>query len=285
MKLFNFLLHSHIFISLGAVFLAVETQVQLGMHPQWHPYLFIIFFATLVDYNFHRLITMFANREALNAEKHRWLRENRSLFFVIMGLSVLGFLVSILEAKRDVLIALTPIAFITLFYTLPLIKIKNSYFRLRDIPYLKIFLIASVWSMVTIFLPIIQTGLSYGKEHVALMLTERFLFIFAIAIPFDIRDLNTDRELGLRTIPVLLGEKNATRLASFSLLLFSLICLGHYGYYNLGFLLPAYIFSAITTILILHSSKLRKLPFYYLGILDGTLLMKGLLVYFCFLLK
>ena len=80
MRLIAAFIQSNIYISLAAVALTVATQVQLGMRPQWHPYLFIIFFATLFEYNLHRLITVLTNKDALKSEKHRWVNENLKAF-------------------------------------------------------------------------------------------------------------------------------------------------------------------------------------------------------------
>src|ERR1700756_3888232 len=83
-RFYYFLINSNIYISLAAVFLTVQAQIQLGMHPQWHPYLFIIFFATMLEYNFHRLITLWFRKEILADEKYTWLRNKFSGFFSLI---------------------------------------------------------------------------------------------------------------------------------------------------------------------------------------------------------
>src|SRR5262245_19176768 len=95
MKLLRFLINTNLFISLAALLFTVESQIQLGFMPAWHPYLFIIFFATLFEYNLHRLITLAYHPEALSSPKHRWLRENKRSFYILVTLSIAGFLVSI----------------------------------------------------------------------------------------------------------------------------------------------------------------------------------------------
>ena len=57
------------------------------------------------------------------------------------------------------------------------------------------------------------------------MLLERFLFVFAITIPFDIRDMEIDIKEGLKTIPVIMGKKKAMMIANILLVLFTMICL------------------------------------------------------------
>ena len=76
------------------------------MKPQLHPYIFLIFFATLFDYNLHRFITVITNKEALNTEKHSWVKRNLYLFYFVVAISVIGFLYTVSVADKKVLIAL-----------------------------------------------------------------------------------------------------------------------------------------------------------------------------------
>ncbi len=282
MKLFNFIINTNIYISLAAVFLTLATQVQLGMEPQLHPYLFIIFFATIFEYNLHRLITIITNPKSLDDPKHSWVKANLKAFYFLVIFSVFGFCIAAFLAKRTVLITLLPIGIVTLFYSLPVFKTKKTIFRLREIPCLKIFLIAFVWSATTILLPIIQSENSYDQWHVVTMLIERAIFVFAITIPFDIRDMKSDESAGLQTIPIIIGEKKAILVANVYILLFLIICFFHYYNTGLAFTLPAFIISAITTFLFINSDRIKKITHYHYFILDGTMLLQGFLVCVCY---
>ena len=278
MKLIKTLINSNIYISLAAVFLTIETQIQLRMKPQWHPYLFIIFFATLFEYNLHRLITVVTNKEALNSDKHKWVRENLKGFYLLVFLSVTGFVCVAFLAKKEVLIALAPIAAITVFYSLPIFGNKRTIFRLREIPYLKIFLIAFVWASSTILLPIIQSGNTFDRTQVVAIFVERFFFVFAITIPFDIRDIVADKQAGLKTIPLLLNENKSLAISYLSLFVFFIISFFHYQMLDYWFIILPLSISALTTLMFLNSKKIRNVTYYHYGILDGTMLLQGLLV-------
>ena len=278
MKLLYFLINSNIFISLAAVSLTLETQVQLGMKPQFHTYLFLIFFATFFDYNLHRLITIITNKEALNNDKHKWVKQHQYLFYLLVATSVAGFLWAVIYADKKVLLTLAPIAVLTLFYSVPVFKTKKNIFRLREIPCLKIFLISFVWSASTIFLPVIQSAATHDIENIMLMLAERFLFVFAITIPFDIRDMKADARQGLKTIPLLIGKTSALIVANIVLLFFVLLCLQHYKNTALLWLNYAFLFSAVSSFIFINNKKLQAKHFYHYGILDGTLLLQGVLV-------
>ncbi|MBV5314474.1 MAG: UbiA family prenyltransferase [Prolixibacteraceae bacterium] len=272
------IIHSNIYISLASLLLTVSAQIQLGMPPQWHPYLFLIFFATLFEYNLHRLITVLTNNEALKSDKHRWVRENRKMFYMLVFISVAGFITAAGMAKKEVLLAFLPLGIITLFYSVPVSGNRRHLLRLREIPYLKIVLIAAVWSASTVLLPVIQTDEKFNSAQVILLLVERFFFIVAITIPFDIRDMEADRHSGLKTLPMILGEKNARSLSYLSLILFFLISALHYPFTNQWYIIVATGISAITTYLFIGSTTFRKLNMYHYEILDGTMLLQSLLV-------
>jgi 4-hydroxybenzoate polyprenyltransferase len=110
------------------------------------------------------------------------------------------------------------------------------------------------------------------------MLAERMLFVFAITIPFDIRDMESDKQAHLKTIPNLMGEKKAIQSAVFALLLFAVIGLLHYLKTPLAYILPALLISAGTTYVFITHEKIKKQMYYYYGILDGTIFFQGLMV-------
>ena len=284
-KLFYFFINTNLFIASAAAALTIQTQLQLGMAPQFHPYLFLIFFATLFDYNLHRLVTIVTNNEALNSDKHKWVLKNKTLFYWLILISIAGFLLALAYADKKVLLTLAPIALLTIFYSLPIFKNKKSIFRLREIPCLKIFIISFVWSAATIFLPIIQSGRYHNQENIMAMLAERFLFVFAITIPFDIRDMMADKQEGLKTIPLLIGRKNAILLSNIVLFIFVLVCLFHYSNTPMRWLNIAFILSAATTFIFINSKKLQVKYFYHYGILDGTMLCQAGFALICYYLK
>ncbi|MBK7816761.1 MAG: UbiA family prenyltransferase [Sphingobacteriaceae bacterium] len=263
----------------------IETQIQLGMSPQWHPYLFLILFATLCEYNVHRFITVITNKAALNSEKHKWVKDNLVAFYALVVLSVVGFVIAAFMAKKEVLMTLAPIAALTLLYSIPVYGNKKSIFRLREIPYLKIFIISFTWSATTVLLPLIQTGQAFDTQHVSLILIERFVFVLAITIPFDIRDMEADRAANTKTIPLLLGEKRSMIISYSCILIFLAISLFHYNILNQGFIAMAMVISALSTFVFLKWDTAKRYSLYHYAVLDGTIILQGLLVIgfvFCF---
>ena len=278
MKLINTFIFSNIFLSVGAVLLTVSAQVQLGMKPQWQPYLLLIFFATLIEYNRDLVTQILTKKVSLNIEKQHWIRKNKKFIIFVLTVSVVLFLYALFSTKAEVLIAFLPLAILTFFYSFPVSGKRNYFLRLREVPYLKIFLIAFVWSATTTLLPVIEADAKIMETQVILLFVERFFFVFAIAIPFDIRDMQSDSDAGIKTIPMLINRNKALLFSYLSLTVSFLISLFHYRMQNNWFIIEALSISLLITYLFLKLQFFRNLSRYYYHILDGTVLLQGMLV-------
>jgi 4-hydroxybenzoate polyprenyltransferase len=277
-RFFDFLIYSNIYIAISAVLLTIAAQIQLGIDLGLHPYLFLIFFATLAEYNFHKFIAVILYKHALHQHKFKWIADNLKLFYFIVFSSVTGFAIAAFYAKITVLITLLPLGFLTLLYSFPVYKKGIQLFRLREVPFAKIFIISFVWSATSIILPFIQAELKIGYESILLLITERFLFVFAITVPFDIRDMDSDMRAGLKTLPIVLGKGTAMHFSNIALILFMIICSVHYIISAQFFLVFAMNISALVTLIVLNSKKLNTKEHYHYGWLDGMMSLQGLLV-------
>ncbi len=274
----NFIIHSNIFIAIAASGLTFQTQIELGIDLSLKPYLFLVFFATLFDYNLHRLNTMIYYPESLKENKYKWLRENKRLFFLIVLISVSGFILTLLYAKKEVLLMLIPFAGLTLFYTVPFYKTKGRTYKLRDLPYLKIFLISGIWAGITTMLPIAEIELDISLLETLNIFIIRFIFIFALSIPFDIRDRESDYRNGLQTFAHIGRGNTGLSIACILICLMSLIAFVKYMNRAEFHLASAYFFSGIISLIILKSKRLLKQPLYHHGFVDGAILIQTALI-------
>jgi 4-hydroxybenzoate polyprenyltransferase len=284
-RLTDFLIFSNLYIAVAAVLFTVQSQIQLGMHPNWHPYLFLILFATLFEYNLHKFVAVFFYKHALLETKFSWIARNLKLFYFIVFSSVAGFIIAACFAKWTVLVTLFPLGAITFLYSFPVYKKGIKIFRLREVPLVKIFIISLVWSATCILLPLVQAGLEVDPPLLVLLIAERFLFVFAITVPFDIRDMESDKKAGLKTLPLLVGQKRAGRTANAALLGFMALCSFHYTATHQFHFVAAFLISGLTTLYFLNNPRIRNLHHYHYGVLDGTMALQGLLViagYFLF---
>ncbi len=170
---------------------------------------------------------------------------------------------------------------ISFFYSIPIFTVGEQKFGLRNIPGLKQFLITLVWTMSTALLPVLEAqslhSANISMRDTTILVAKRFLFIGALTIPFDIRDLFEDRQSGLKTVPVVWGEKNAylfcqALLAGYVVLLFM--------FRNGGFNADFYALT-ITVVLagwLIFKSKWEKNEYYYFFYMDGVLIVQYLVL-------
>lgn len=274
----NYLVNSKLYIAFAALSLTIATQIQLGGSPQFHPYLFIVFFATFLEYNLTRFIVLVLYQMPLVHPSDQWVNKHRYLFYTTFLIAVVGLVISLLNAKQVVQLSLIPITAITILYTLPFLKLKQLNLNLRKVPFLKIFLIMMVWAFSTIMLPIIQMEHWVDWKATCLLLLERLFFIGALAILFDLRDVALDHKMGLKTIPIILGEKKSILLSNGLLLLFLIDSLIYYWYSSTLFLMPAAFISFFIVLYLINYFKLKMNPHYHAIYLDGAILLHGLII-------
>ena len=96
-----------------------------------------------------------------------------------------------------------------------------------------------------------------------LHVTSRFLFVFAITIPFDIRDVKYDH-LKLKTIPIIVGITKAKAIAIIAIFALQLVSNYQFHNYNLNFgYFIAIILSCIFSSILISKSDERKSDFFF----------------------
>jgi 4-hydroxybenzoate polyprenyltransferase len=101
------------------------------------------------------------------------------------------------------------------------------------------------------------------SQNIILHLIARFLFVFAITIPFDIRDLKYDAQ-NLRTIPLFFGALKSRVIAVFALFICGVIAVFQYFENTLIFPnLLALIFLYFVSSIFIEKSDERKGEMYF----------------------
>jgi 4-hydroxybenzoate polyprenyltransferase len=277
---FDFLLFSNVFMSLCAVAQGLLTFYLVGSKPVY-PVLGLLFTSTLGIYNFCILISKPKYPERSSYHRIRWFFSHYRLmvtFTIVSLLSLIPLFFLITTGSKILLIFLAILSF---GYSLPLFTVGEQKFGLRNIPGLKLFMITLVWTMSCVLLPILESQAMHletiSMRDITILIAKRFLFIGALAIPFDIRDLFEDKQSGLKTIAVAWGEKNAylfcqILLAGYVVLLFL--------FRNNGFTTDfwALTLSVILTGWLIFKSKWKKNEYYYFFYIDGVLVIQYLFV-------
>ena len=272
LKALDLLVASNIYVSFGVLIL---TWVSLDFHQISHPELLaFVFFSTVFIYNFIRLFRLQPMRVEGNSKRHEIISRNTGFLWFLCVISCLSAIYFFTFICEPLWFYLLPMAIISVAYVIPFYKSQSGWLRLRDVPSIKIFLIALTWAFVTEGLPSI---LATNKIDF-LPLLERFLFILAITIPFDIRDLHFDH-MRLKTIPQMLGVNKAKWLGISFLFIAELILFCRYFFLddmNLWSLLAVYITYEISTFFVYKSHPKQKERFVTVGV-EGMSILMGLM--------
>jgi 4-hydroxybenzoate polyprenyltransferase len=275
-SIFDFLLFSNIFMSLCAVAQALVTFHLIDSKPVF-AVTCLLFTSTLGIYNFCILITKPAHPETSPYKRIRWFFAHYRLMVTFTIVSLLSLIPLFFLISMESRILLVFLGVLSFCYGLPLFTMAEQKFGLRNIPGLKPFLITLVWTLSCVLLPILEAQdlhlADITTRDITILVAKRFLLIGALTVPFDIRDLFYDRAVGLKTIPVAWGEKNAylfcqVLLAGYIVLLFMFRDNG----FNTDFFALA-ITAALMGWLI-FKSKWKKDEYYYFFYLDGVLILQ-----------
>lgn len=206
--IFQFYVQSSLHVSFSVCALAGITVNNFGISAQ--PDLVgFIFFGTIVGYNFVKY-GGFENLHHLN------ITPNLQLIRILTGFALLACIYFAFQLDTLVLWISFGLGLITLLYVLPAFRGSN----LRSIKGMKVYVIAFVWAATTVLMPL--AGLvDLFTPDVFLELTQRFLFVIVLMLPFEIRDLKYDAP-GLKTIPQQLGIRN-TKYLGYVLLFFIIL--------------------------------------------------------------
>ncbi|HEY3898638.1 MAG TPA: UbiA family prenyltransferase [Chthoniobacter sp.] len=188
----------------------------------WMPYWFC---AALLVYNADRLRRDPA--DALNIPvREAAAARLRILSFVTLGVSVLVLLVlPILRRDWLTLVLVLGGALVSLNYSIPLFG-----FRFKDVPLLKTFFAPTIVTASVLGLPWLHleaNGISFTT--VALASLRSWSFLMFNMIVCDLRDRAGDEACGIRSLPVMLGEKGTRWLLALLLVGIELLAIGTFA--------------------------------------------------------
>ncbi len=234
-----------------------------------------VFCSTLFIYGIHRIIGI-QKTYSLN-QKGRYNIVNTykghiQLYTVVSGIALVYFFLQLpLQIK---LFFIVP-GCISILYTLPLFTKKR---RLRDMHYIKIFLIAIVWAVTTAIIP--AHLLQKSSLLIGILGVERFLFFLSITIPFDIRDIMIDEQSDVKTLVHVLGIEHSVRLSVGLLIaaMFINIILFWTELISLQSVIAVGITYFLTALSIMLVSK-RSSDYYFTGLLDGTMIILAIFIW------
>ena len=237
----------------------------------------LLFTATLGLYNFSILLSKPPHPENSPYRRVRWFFSHYRLMVTFAIVSIFSLIPLFFLLSMESRILLVFLSILSFCYSLPIFSLGDHKFGLRNIPGLKAFLITLVWTMSCVLLPILEAQnlhmADVSMRDTTILIAKRFLFIAALTVPFDIRDLFQDHQGGLKTIPVIWGEKKAYLFCQFLLAgyIVLLFMFRHNGFSNDFWALSI---SAVLTGWLIFKSTREKDEYYYFFYLDGVLVLQ-----------
>ena len=199
LRLLDALLYSSGWLAAAA---AAQTALALQLWPPagavgWHV-VGLVFAATLLTYNLDAVLPFKYQQPAGTSGRKAWQQRHRGGLLVLAGAAALvGAYLLLTDGWTHFLPVLLPLAALALGYSWPLLPWRGRWRAIREVPLLKVFLIAGVWTIVTVALPAL--ALRQPLASAAGLLGQRFCLVTALAIVFDIRDVSRDQGAGRRT--------------------------------------------------------------------------------------
>ena len=263
------LLFTNLYVALCGAGLTAASYALLGLSIRIDAVVGLVFCCTLVIYNLDRLIEPTPG----DSEHERWVESHRGLLWGLTLVSTVGAIALATKLRMASLISLAIAGAVAVGYCVPIVRIGGRWRRLKALPGAKLVLIALVWAYATTGLPLIEGGAALNTSAWMILLA-RLFFIAAVALPFDLPDMQRDRRSSIATLPTMLGV-NATRAVAFALIGLS----AGLSLLNPWPLASALLMSCACVAGLLAMLRPERGVLYFMGALDGMLLVQAGLVW------
>lgn len=207
-RVFNFYLDASIHVAF-AVFALVKVtaeilNISVDMHFSW-----FLFYATIVCYNFIKY-GVEAEKYILVANQYHKSIQFFSFVALVPTLYHAYFL------NIETWLGIGVLLLLVGLYALPVLPNTKN---LRSLGVLKIFIVALVWSGMTVVVPLLSVKQFIFSWDVFIEAVQRFFLVLILLVPFEIRDLAYDNQ-NLKTLPQRYGVANTKFFGVFVVIFF-----------------------------------------------------------------
>ncbi len=272
-RFIRFLFYHHIIIALCAAALCVQTKLFYSIFDYPLTLISFVFLATLFSYNVHFTLAAQKNNDS---GQLTWFRQQKSfnlLFNLVTLLLMLWFWWKIRSVTHLIIISII----INFTYTGPLL-LKKPVKLPALLTFKKSYFIGFVWSYVTVVLPLAFFKVDPQLNEIFLFMNRMMLVSLATMI-FDYRDKIQDFESGVHTPANLMNEKQFTLFFWLNVIVYFftvfVLAARFHNYIHLLQLIPGFVL-----VYLLNKSKKQTGEYFYLGIVDGVLILSALLSLF-----
>lgn len=276
MRLTRFLLFYHIVIAISAAALCIQTKLFYSLFDYPLTLIAFVFFATLLSYNLH---FSFAAGKSTSSEQLQWFREAKNATLVLNILSLIATLWFWWKVRSINTLIILAIIF-NAAYTAPLL-LKNPIKLPSILTFIKSYFIGFVWAYATVVLPLAFFEVEPDVNEVFLFISRLLLVALATMI-FDYRDRLRDFEMGVHTPANIMNEQQFQVFFIINVIIYSFsvifLAIRFETYLHLLQLIPG-----VVAIYLLRISKTENSDYFYLGWVDGLLILSSLLSLFLLL--
>jgi 4-hydroxybenzoate polyprenyltransferase len=259
---FKHILYSNAFVALAGGFFAFHDALTFGFQYSIYGAIFLTV-STWLSYQMPLINCFILSKNIPVKAKDIWFVKHKKAMTALTVMLLMVAFGCFVQLKPHRQLVFLSLASISMWYVMPMSLSKYS---LRNIPYLKIFLIAGSWAGLSVF-----WWRPFNHEALLLFLI-RLIIVLVITLPFDIRDIDDDKKNQLKTIPIFLGHQKTMTLI-FTLLCIA-ICLAQFLRQTPVF---DYCTIALATVA-LSFYHLKRSDFYYYVVLDGIFIVQGIMV-------
>ena len=276
MRLTRFLLFYHIVIAISAAALCMQTKLFYSLFDYPLTLIAFVFFATLLSYNLH---FSFAAGKSTSSEQLQWFREAQNATLVLNILSLIAtlwFWWKVRSINTHIILAII----FNAAYTAPLL-LKNPIKLPWILTFIKSYFIGFVWAYATVVLPLAFFEVEPDVNEIFLFISRLLLVALATMI-FDYRDRLRDFEMGVHTPANIMNEQQFQVFFIINVIVYSFsvifLAIRFETYLHLLQLIPG-----VVAIYLLRISKTENSDYFYLGWVDGLLILSSLLSLFLLL--
>ncbi len=227
----------------------------------------LIFGGTLLVYNTSRLLPAYGTQARPSAFR-RWY----------VSFSAAGALLTVAGLygqQFPVLIVAALLGILAFSYFLPVLPLTTKK-RLRDYGWLKICVLTGVWTVATTVLPMV--AMHKLPADYPLEIAMRFAFVFVLCLLFDIRDIETDLNNNILTLPYKMGLAGSYRFIGVLLIVFALFSTLQFIRFSDTERLYSSLFTALATAGIAAYLKVKTDNRAFVLLADGPMLLYSICI-------
>jgi 4-hydroxybenzoate polyprenyltransferase len=287
-KIVQTIFYGNYFYGLCVVAAILETAIQLGIPNESGLMYSIAFVATVLFYNYpyaRNYSPVNSNPRTLWYIEHAVLVKRTqivlSVIIVILGVWFVldnRKVLPLMTAQQWFLVLIFPLTG-ALYYGSNIVSKK---YNLRQVGWLKPFIIGFVWSGVTTIYPLLYDTVKHSVPltysfFLCLLFVKNLMFVSVLAIMFDIKDYVGDSKNGLNTLVVKMGLRKTILYVLLPLPVLGLITFISYAAIHHFSPLKMLLIMCPFLLLLVAAASLRKRRtlLYYLIMIDGLFIVKA----------